>query len=76
MGGGVVVVHKKKKKDPADPESLNFDHDEEKGPSDHLQEPFMTSEDMRGDNKDDQYYEEEEAISPEENQLQKEEDNI
>jgi hypothetical protein len=30
------MPHKKKKIDPDDPKPLNFDHDEERGPSDHL----------------------------------------
>jgi hypothetical protein len=70
------MAHKKKKKDPADPKTLNFDHDEEKGPSDHLKEPFMTPEEVRGDSEYDQYYDEEEALSPEETQLRKEEDDL
>ncbi len=63
-----------KKKDPYDPRPLNFDDDEQKGPSDHLKKPFMSPEDARGDTEDDQYYDEEEAISPEEAKLRKEED--
>lgn len=59
-----------------DPKPLNFDHDEEKGPSDHLKKPFMTPSDERGDNEDDQYYEEEEAISPEEVKERKEEEGL
>lgn len=65
-----------KKNDPDDPKPLDFDHDEEKGPSDHLPEPFLTPADERGDNEDDQYYEEEEAISPEEVKERKEEDDL
>lgn len=64
------------RKNADDPEPLNFDHDEETGPSDHLNHPFMTPEDMRGDNEDDQYYEEEEAISPEEVKQRKKEDTM
>lgn len=56
-----------------DPKPLNFDHDEEKGPSDHLKKPFMTPEEIRGDNEDEQYYEEEERLSPEETKDRKEE---
>ncbi len=67
---------RKRKQDPDDPKVLNFDHDEERGPSDHLKEPYMTPEDERGDNKDDQYYEEEEALSPEEVELRKEEEDF
>jgi len=63
-----------KKRDPDDPKPLNFDHDEQKGVSDHLDAPYMTPEEERGDNEDDQYYEEEEARSPEETKLRKEED--
>ena len=70
------MVHKKKNRDPDDPRPLNFDYDEEKGPSDHLKKPFLTPEDERGDNEDDQYYEEEEALSPEEVQLRKEEEDF
>ena len=33
-----------------DPQPLNFDADEKKGPSDHLKEAFMTPEEERGDN--------------------------
>ena len=61
-----------KKTNPHDPQPLDFDRDEEKGPSDHLKKPFITPEDMRGDNEEDQYYEEEEAVSPEEDELFKE----
>jgi hypothetical protein len=70
------MAHKKKKPNPDDPKPLNFDHDEKKGPSDHLKEPFMTPEEFRGDNEDDQYYELEETISPEETKKRKEEDLI
>ncbi|MFA6915668.1 MAG: hypothetical protein WC222_04670 [Parachlamydiales bacterium] len=66
----------KKKRDPDDPKPLNFDHDEKKGPSDHLKEPFMTPEEERGDNEDDQYYDEEERLSPEEEKIRKEEDDL
>lgn len=62
-----------RKNNPNDPKPLDFDHDEETGPSDHLEKPFMTPEDERGDAEDDQYYDAEEAISPEESQLRKEE---
>lgn len=34
----------------------------------------MTPEEMRGDNEDDQHYDEEEALSPEETELRKKED--
>jgi hypothetical protein len=57
-----------------DPKPLNFDHDEEKGPSDRLKKPFSTPEENRGDNEDDQYYDEEEALSPEETKLRKQEE--
>ncbi len=70
------MPHKKKKRNPDDPKPLNFDHDEEKGPSDHLKEPFMTPEEFRGDNEDDQYYDEEEALSPEEVKERKEDDDL
>lgn len=67
---------RRKKNDPDDPKPLNFDNDEEKGVSDHLKEPFMTPEEERGDNEDDQYYDEEEAISPEEAKERKEGDDL
>lgn len=70
------MVHHKKKKNLDDPRPLNFDHDEKRGPSDHLREPFMTSEEERGDNEDDQYYDEEEALSPEETRLRKKGDDL
>ena len=68
------MPHKKKRGNPDDPQPINFDHDEEKGPSDHLKEPFMTLAEERGDAEDDQYYEEDEAVSPEEAKLRKEEE--
>ncbi len=66
----------RKKRNSNDPQPLNFDHDEEKGPSDHLKKPFMTPADERGDNEDEQYYEEEETLSPEETKERKEEDDL
>jgi len=66
----------KKNKNPDDPQPLNFDEGEEKGPSDHLRKPFMTPSDERGDNEDDQYYEEEEGMSPEEVKKRKEEEDL
>lgn len=70
------MTDKKKKRDPDDPQPLNFDHDLETGPSDHLKRPFMTPNEFRGDNEDDQYYDEEEAISPEEAEIRKKEDDL
>ncbi len=74
------MAHKKKNKihdyDTNDPKPLNFDHDVENGPSDHLGQPFMTPSEERGDNEDDQYYDEEEALSPEEAKKRKEEGNL
>ena len=70
------MSHKKKKINPDDPKPLNFDHDTETGPSDHLKEPFMTPSEERGDNEDDQYYDTEEALSPEETEKRKEEGNL
>lgn len=67
---------KKKKRNFDDPKPLNFDHDTEKGVGDLLKKPFMTLGEERGDNQDDQYYEEEEALSPEETQIRKEEDDL
>lgn len=68
------MKHKKRNDD--NPKPLNFDQDEKKGPSDHLEKAFMTPSEERGDNEDDQYYEEEEAISPEEVKKRKEEDGL
>jgi hypothetical protein len=73
---GETPMSRKDKRDFDDPRPLNFDDDEKKGPSDHLKEPFMTPEDERGDNEDDQYYDTEEALSPEETELRKEEEDI
>jgi hypothetical protein len=70
------MAHTKHKSNPDDPKPLNFDRDEERGPSDHLKEPFMTASEMRGDNEDDQYYDEEEAMSPEEVKERKDEGNL
>lgn len=68
------MERKKPKRSNDDPKPLNFDHDEERGPSDHLKRPFQTPSEERGDNEDDQYYDAEEALSPEETKLRKEED--
>jgi len=70
------MTHKKKNDDINEPKPLNFDQDEEKGVSDTLKKPFMTPDEERGDNEDDQYYETEEALSPEETKLRKEEEDI
>jgi hypothetical protein len=70
------MSRKKKKEKSDDPKPLNFDHDTKKGPSDHLKKPFMTPEDARGDNEDDQYYEQEESLSPEEAKKRKEEGTL
>lgn len=64
---------KGKKRDPDEPRPLNFDYDERS--TDPLK-PSLTPEDERGDNEDDQYYEEEEAISPEEVSLREEEGDL
>jgi hypothetical protein len=69
------MSNKKDQTNPGDPKPLNFDQDEQHGPSDHLKKPFMTPEDERGDAQDDQYYDIEEAVSPEEAEDRKEEDN-
>lgn len=66
----------KKKRNEDDPKPLNFDNDVENGPSDHLKEPFMTFEEERGDNEDEQYYEKEERLSPEETKERKLEDDF
>lgn len=68
---GGNMAHHRKKTNSDDPQPLNFDKDEEKGP-----QPVMTPDEERGDNKDDQDYEEEEALSPEEVQLRKEEGEL
>ena len=68
-------MSKKKRRDPDDPKPLNFDHDQ-KGPNDRLQKPFMTPADATGKNEEDQYYEQEEALSPEEVKKRKEEDSM
>jgi hypothetical protein len=68
--------HKKKKENSGDPKPLNFDNDEKKGPSDHLEKPFSTPADKRGDTQETQYYEEEEALSPEEVKIRKKEGNL
>jgi hypothetical protein len=70
------MTHKKREEESGDPKPLNFDQDEEKGPSDHLKKPFLTPEDERGDAQDDQYYEQEEALSPEETKQRKEEGTL
>ncbi len=70
------MTHKKNKGSDDDPKPLNFDHDAQKGPSDRLKKPFMTPSETRGDNENAQYYEEEEAISPEEVKERKEEDDL
>lgn len=70
------MTGKKKHRDSDDPKPLNFDNDEKKGPSDHLKKPFMTPADERGDSEDDQYYDEEEAMSPEEVKDRKEEEDF
>jgi hypothetical protein len=67
------MSRKKKKEKSENPKPLNFDHAEETGVSDHLKKPFLTPEDARGDTEDDQYYEQEEALSPEETKKRKEE---
>ena len=65
-----------KKRNHDNPQPLNFDDAEEKGVSDRLKKPFMTSEELRGDNEDDQYYDEEEALSPEETELRKKDGDL
>jgi hypothetical protein len=70
------MSHKKKKINPDDPKPLNFDRAEEKGVSDHLKRPFQTPSEERGDNEDEQYYEIEESLSPEETQERKEEGDL
>lgn len=67
------MVSKKNKKNSDNPRPINFDYDEEKGPSDHLKKPFMMAAEERGDDENEQYYEAEEALSPEEVKERKEE---
>lgn len=71
------MPNKKGKRDSDEPKRLNFNHDAEKGvPGDRLDKPFMSPEDARGDNRDDQYYDTEESLSPEEAKKRKEEGNL
>ncbi len=70
------MPRKKKKKKSDDPKPLNFDHDSEKGPGGRLKDLSMTPEDVRGDDENYQYYEEEESLSPEETKKRKEEGTI
>lgn len=70
MKSGGDMPHKKKNEIP---KPLNFDHDE---PDDHLEKPILTPAEERGDNEDNQYYEEEEALSPEEVKIRKEQDDL
>jgi hypothetical protein len=66
----------KKRRNEDEPQPLNFDDDEENGPSDDLKSPFLTPEDERGDSEGEQYYEEEESISPEEVKKRKDDDEL
>jgi hypothetical protein len=68
------MSRKKKNEKSGNPKPLNFDND--KGTGDFLKKPFMTPEDARGDAEDNQYYEEEEALSPEETKKRKEEGTL
>lgn len=68
------MPHKKKKEKSENPKPLNFDHDT--GSGDFLKKPFMTPEDARGDSEEDQYNEQEEALSPEEAKKRKQEGTI
>ncbi len=68
------MSHNKKKNKSDLPKPLNFDHD--KGSGDYLKKPYLTPEDERGDTKETQYHQEEEALSPEETKLRKEEDGM
>ncbi len=70
------MAHKKKKRNVDNPKPLNFDHDQQKGPGDHLKKPFMIPSEERGDSEDYQYYEEEETLSPEEVKERKEEGDL
>lgn len=64
---------KKPDRDPDRPRPLNFDRDKEHGMGDHLDKPYMSSKDARGDDEGEQYYSEEESLSPEEAKLRKKE---
>jgi hypothetical protein len=70
------MPRKRKRSNPDDPKPLNFDHDRVKGLGDRMKKPFMTPDDSRGDNRDDQYYDTEEALSPEETKIRKEEGTL
>lgn len=65
-----------RKRNNEDPEPLNFDHDEENGPSDYLDHPIKYPPDQRGDVQETQYNQEDEAISPEEVEERKKEGNM
>lgn len=69
-------MSKRKKRDPDDPKPLNFDHDEKRGVGDRLDKPFMTPADIKGFNEETQYYQEEEALSPEEVKKRKQEGTL
>ena len=70
------MANKKNRENEDDPKPLNFDNADEKGPSDRLKRPFLTPEEERGDNEDDQYYDEEDALSPEESEKRKQEGDL
>lgn len=67
---------RKKDKNSDDPQPLNFDHDEETGPSDYLEKPKKFPADQRGDVQETQYNQEDESISPEEVEERKKEGNM
>lgn len=70
------MANKRKKRNFDEPKPLNFDQDEKKSPGDPLKKTYMTPSDIRGDTEDFQYYEEEEAISPEEVKERKKHGNL
>ncbi len=66
-----MANRKRKDNDEGDPEPLNFDEDDEFG-----EQLRISPRDGRGDSEDSQYYEEEEAISPEEVEDREEEGDL
>ncbi|MBS0629170.1 MAG: hypothetical protein JSS30_02965 [Verrucomicrobia bacterium] len=71
-----MVNRKRKEHDEGEPEPLNFDEDEGFDLSNHLRMHKLSPSDVRGDAEDDQYYEEQEAISPEEVEDREEEGTL
>ncbi len=70
------MTHDKKERNTGEPKPLDFEHNKKKIPTDRSKKPFMSPADKRGDDENEQYYEEEEALSPEEAKLRKQEGNL